>query len=65
METKCGDFWIGKKDLPDNEVGKIMLDIVFCSPDNCRNKEAFLELVEHTAKEIIKFVKSEQGVLNK
>ena len=54
MQTKCGDFWIGKEDLPNNEVGRVMLDIVFCSPNSCRDKKAFLELVEYTAEEIIK-----------
>jgi len=35
-------------------VGEIMWDIAFCTPDTCRDKEAYMELLEHTAKEIIK-----------
>ena len=34
-------------------VGKIMWDIAFCDPNGCRDKEAYLELLEATAKEII------------
>jgi len=38
-------------------VGRIMWDIAFCDPDGCRDKEAHLELLEATAKEIVQRIK--------
>ena len=49
-----GDWTIYPSDLKDKGVvGKIIWDIAFCDPSGCRDKEAYLELLESTAKEII------------
>lgn len=37
-------------------VGEIMWDIAFCNPSSCRDKEAYMELLEHTAEVIIEKV---------
>ena len=49
-----GDFSISPGELRSKGlVGEIMWDIIWCDSDNCKSKEAFLELVEETANEII------------
>ena len=53
MGLICGEFTLFKKDLPNDIVGEIMLDIAFINPNNCRDKEAWLGALESTAKEII------------
>jgi hypothetical protein len=63
LEIIVGDFTISRKDLPDGLVGRIMLDIIFCQAECCRDKQAFLELLEHTAKEIIRKVREYDGEL--
>ena len=53
-----GEWTIYPSDLKNKGlIAKIMWDIVFCDPHGCRDKEAHLELLEHTAKEIIERVK--------
>lgn len=63
IEIQCGKFSVGKKDLPDGIIGKIMLDIAFCQPDGCRDKKVYLELLEDTAKEIVDKVLSDRDLL--
>lgn len=41
-------------------VGRIMWDIAFCQADSCNDKQAYMELLEETAKEIIIRVKGEE-----
>ena len=38
-------------------IGRTMWDIIWCDVSACRDKKAYLELVEATAKEIIERVK--------
>jgi len=38
-------------------IGRIMWDIAFCDSDGCRDKKAYLELLEATAKEIIERIR--------
>ena len=52
----CFPKWeITKDDIPNTLIGKIMIDIMFCDSTHCGNKEAYLELVRKTAKEIVDF----------
>jgi len=46
------DFWLSSDDFPDDEIGRIMIDIAWCDSSHCRNKEAYLGLLRGTAKEI-------------
>lgn len=38
-------------------VGRIMWDIAFCNPNACKDKKAYLELLEMTAKDIVERIK--------
>ena len=42
-------------------LGKVMYDIVCFDQTSCRDNDAYLELLEHTAKEIIEKVNKEEG----
>ena len=47
------NFSVFTEDLPKGILGEIMVDIMFCDSYFCGNKEAYLEMLEYTAKEII------------
>lgn len=58
MGLMVGEWTIYPSELKGKGViGKIMWDIAFCQADGCRDKEAYLELLESTAKEIIERIK--------
>ena len=55
MEVMVGDWWLKANDLPDKEpLRSVMVDIIGADASNCGNKKAYLSLVKHSAKGIIK-----------
>lgn len=60
FELNAGkDIFIDPDELrPKGLTGRIMWDIAFCQTTVCRDKDAFMELLEHTAKEIIDRVRT-------
>ncbi len=52
--SQAGKFWISKKDLPKKEpLRSIMINILTCQPDDCKDKKAYMDLVKYCAKDII------------
>ncbi len=60
IELMLDGFSISKKDFPDNLLGETMRDMAFSDSSCCGNKEAYLELVEHYAEEIIERVNQQK-----
>ena len=58
MGLQVGEWTIFPSELrAKGLVGRIIWDIAFCNPAGCRDKEAYLKLLEATAKEIIERVR--------
>jgi len=54
MDIIINGWLIENDDIPRDKVGRVMHDICFCQAEQCRDKEAFLELLRHTAEKILK-----------
>ena len=55
VKIQCGKFFISPEEIKEKGlVRDIMVDILGCQPDDCRDKKVYLSLVKLNAQNIIK-----------